>query len=53
MARIKVTGYLDTSGMEPSMVDLGHETGLSPSGYEKVTFDLDLDDVEFVLENDD
>ncbi len=50
MARIKVTGYLDTSGMDPEMVDLEHETGLSPEGFEAITGDLDLEDVEFTLE---
>ena len=35
--RIKVTGYLNPEDMDPSEVDLDHETGLSELGTERVT----------------
>ena len=53
MARIKVTGYIDTDNLEPDLVDLAHETGLSEDGYIDVSRRLDLDDVEFELGDDD
>ena len=34
MARIKVTGYIDTNEMPHAFVDLTHEIGLSNEGYE-------------------
>lgn len=59
MARIKVTGYLDTDEMDEDHVDLNHETGLSEKGtdaassvfYNGVPYKLtDLEDIEFELE---
>lgn len=51
MARIKVTGYIDTDDLDPSEVDLSHEMGLSSEGYERYsTRPVMLDDVEFELE---
>jgi hypothetical protein len=37
VARIRVTGYLDTDDLDPDHVDLGHETGLSGRGDEAIT----------------
>lgn len=37
MARIRVTGYLNTEDLDPDHVDLGHETGLSGRGDEAIT----------------
>lgn len=50
MARIKVTGYLDTDDLDPEDVDLDHEMGLSNKGYEEWTqFFGTLEDVEFQI----
>jgi len=52
MARIKVTGYMETDGMNPEFVDLSHETGLSNKGYEAMSgasgeqFDYDLSSLD-------
>lgn len=53
MARIKVTGYLNTEDCDPADLDLAHEMGLSSDGFEKWTgrFGV-LDDVEFILVGD-
>lgn len=37
MARIKITGYLDTEELDAEHVDLDDKTGLSEAGYEAVT----------------
>jgi hypothetical protein len=50
MARIRVTGYLETDDVDPEDVDLDHKMGLSASGYEKLSSELGLDEVEFELE---
>lgn len=54
MARIKVTGYLDTEEMASNHVDLNHPMGLSTEGYEALTGHgaegLGLEDVEFVAD---
>jgi hypothetical protein len=50
MARIKVTGYIDTDDLAPDDVDLSHEMGLSDKGYLGQINSLPLDDVEFELE---
>lgn len=50
MAKIKVTGYLDTEELEPEQVDLDHPYGLSDEGYEEISNSLGLDDVEFELQ---
>ena len=47
--RIKVTGYLNVDDLTPEEVDLAHETGLSETGYEEISVNLCLEDVEFVL----
>lgn len=53
MARIKVTGYIDTEELEATGVelDLSHETGLTASGFDKLSaeFGQQLDDVDFEL----
>ena len=49
MARIKVTGYIDTEDLELHQIDLSHEMGLSERGYEEVSMSLPLDDVDFAL----
>ena len=49
---IKVTGELDTDEMDPSYVDLTHETGLSTKGYEAYYGGepiAGLDDLDFKL----
>jgi len=33
MARIKITGYVDVSDLEPEEIDLSNDTGLSEDGY--------------------
>lgn len=48
MARIKVTGYLDTADLSPEDIDL--QMGLSNEGYEKMADLLGLDETEFELE---
>ena len=51
MARIKVTGYLDTAMMAPEDLDFSHATGLSASGYEIWSDRFgELDDRDFELE---
>lgn len=51
MARIKVTGYLNTVDMDPEHVELTHELGLSNEGYiEYVNRFGELDDIDFQLE---
>jgi hypothetical protein len=37
VARIRVTGYLDTDDLDQDHVDLGHETGLSGRGDQEIT----------------
>jgi len=58
MARIKITGYIDTDELEQDEVDTSHEMGLSVEGYEAAV-GIDggggwsftrMNDVEFVLE---
>lgn len=51
MARIKVTGYLDTDDLDPEQVDLSHEMGLTEHGYDGKfpVFSSILEDVEFEL----
>ena len=50
MARIKVTGYIDTDALDPADVDLLHETGLSEPGFLAMSArPMHLDDVEFLL----
>lgn len=51
MARIKVTGYIDTAGLDPDYVDLADDTGLSEEGFIEIGNDLGLDDAEFELED--
>lgn len=34
MARIKITGYVDVDDLDPSLVDLNHESGLSSEGFD-------------------
>lgn len=56
MARIKVTGYLDTDEMNPDDVDLAHPMGISANAYERwsaaggVEGEY-LEDLEFEKEN--
>ena len=53
MARIKVTGWIDTTELDEEEVDLGHKYGLSNEGYERLDGELrslGLDDVDFALE---
>jgi hypothetical protein len=57
MSRIKVTGYLNTEDMEPEDLDPDHSSGLSESGYDKVTtygqvtYQIaDLEDIELEVE---
>lgn len=59
MARIKVTGYIDTDDLPPEHVDLSHEMGLSNKGFEAFGVgpsihgngvSAGLDDVEFEKE---
>lgn len=57
MARIKVTGYIETDMLHEEDVDLADETGLSIGGFERLiqgigtqSFEVaNLDDVEAVL----
>lgn len=51
--RIKVTGYLYPKIMDPENVDLSDPTGLSERGFMKIGDRLGLDDIQFVLEDDD
>ena len=51
MALIKVTGYIDTDGLDPDYVDLSHDMGLSEEGYIEVSRELGLEDAEFELED--
>lgn len=59
MARLKITGYVDTDDLRPGDVDLDHPSGLSAEGFDilitgandsalKLT---DLEDVEIEKEN--
>lgn len=50
MARIKVTGYIDTDNLLPEAVDLEHETGLTDKGFLTLSNNLGLEDAEFELE---
>jgi hypothetical protein len=50
MPRIKVTGYLNTEDLDPSQVDTSHEMGLSNKGYEEMSSELGLEDLEFTLQ---
>jgi hypothetical protein len=50
MARIKITGYLDTLNLEPQQVDEADPTGLSSDGYLEICNDLGLEDIDFELE---
>lgn len=55
MARIKVTGYLEVEDLDPERVDLDHEMGLSPAGYEQTLADMlhaGMVDAEFELVTD-
>lgn len=45
--RIKVTGYLDTDDLDAEHVDTSHETGLSQEGFEVMSAELDLQNLEF------
>lgn len=54
MARIKVTGYIDTEDIktdhpEEDFIDLEDGTGLSTDGYMHYENSLPLDDVAFEL----
>ena len=52
MARIKVTGYIDTDELNPEYVDTSHASGLSNTGYDQLCKDMmnaGLDDAEFEL----
>lgn len=51
MALIKITGYIDTDGLDPDFVDLTDDTGLTSDGYSEVVHELGLDDVTFELED--
>jgi hypothetical protein len=54
MARIRVTGYIDTTGLDPDYVDLTDDTGLSENGFIDVPREMgleDLDDIEFEVED--
>lgn len=61
MARIKISGYLNTDDLSPEQVDLDHESGLSEQGHEEITsifsdgppFKIsDLEDIDVVKEDD-
>lgn len=60
MARIKITGYVDTDDLNPEDVDLEHEMGLSSEGYDNLVTGENgrplsltaLEDVEVTLESD-
>lgn len=52
MARIKVTGYIDTSQLDPSEIDPNDPTGLANEAFQEL-FDLlsfRLSDIEVKLE---
>lgn len=50
MARIKVTGYIDTEDMSPSDVDLTHAFGVSTEFFDRaVTFGVTVYEPEFEL----
>jgi hypothetical protein len=40
MARIKVTGYVDTDDLNEDMVDLDHPTGLTAEGFDDLNATL-------------
>lgn len=42
MARIKVTGYIDTGDLGEEEIDLDSPTGLSAQGFENIIMDLGL-----------
>lgn len=49
MALIKITGFIETDDLEDSYVDLDHEMGLSNEGFEKLSIEMGLQDVDFRL----
>lgn len=53
MARIKITGYLETTEVDsPALLDPGDPTGLSVAGFEHYRGVLGwLDDVDFEVED--
>lgn len=46
--KIKVTGYVDPADLPAAFVDLDDRTGLSSRGYEHVTDDWSVGDLEDV-----
>ena len=61
MARISITGYVDTEDLPSEAVDLDHDMGLTNAAYEALIgvsgetppFSLsDLQDLEFSLQKD-
>lgn len=59
MARLKITGYIDTAELDDSHVDLDHPSGLSSEGYDDLVTGesgsalalTDLEDVEVEKED--
>jgi len=54
MALIKITGYIDTDGLDPDFVDLTDDTGLTSEGFSEVHHYLQeagLDDIGLEVED--
>lgn len=50
MARIKVTGYINTDDVDDDLIDLEHPTGLSEDGLMQLSDEIELDDMTFTLQ---
>lgn len=58
MARLKITGYIETDELDPEYVDPDHPTGLTSEGYDNLIGGemglplklTDLEDVEVEVE---
>lgn len=54
MRRIKMIAYINPDDLDPEDVDLGHSTGLTNSGFNRLMekYDEELSEVEFQLERE-
>lgn len=52
MARLRVTGYINTDDLEQEEVDLDHFTGLTTEGFERLHGELNLDDLRISVVHD-
>jgi len=50
MARIKITGFIDTDDLDDEDVDLEDKTGLTSEGFDKINQEFELADLRIELQ---